>query len=70
MGSKTSHQEEHGDDRSADMDATPPPLGVKLTGYGLFMASVFSLGAIQAYLYPSIPSTTFDTVSLTFLLNV
>jgi hypothetical protein len=40
---QNSHQEGHSDDRSANMDATPPPLGVKLTGYKLlFMTTEYS----------------------------
>jgi len=53
------------------MDATPPPLGVKLTGYRLsFMTIVFSFGAaksILAYKGQSIAPTILDWVSGTFL---
>ena len=66
-----SGQEEHGNDRSADMDATPPPLGVKLTAYRLvFMTTVLSFGAaksILAYQGQSLAPTTLDWVSGTFL---
>ena len=64
-------QEEHGDDRLAEKDATRPPLGVKLTGYRLvFMTIVFSFGTVEsilAYKGQSIAPTTLDWVSGTFL---
>ena len=51
--------------------ATPPPLGVKLTGYRLFfMTTVFSFGVakcILTYKGQSIAPTTLDWVSGTFL---
>jgi len=68
---QNSDQEGHGDDRSADMDATPPPLGVKLTVYRLvFMTTVLSFGAaksILTYKGQSIAPTTLDWVSGSFL---
>ena len=40
--------EAHGDDVSADVGTTLPPLRVKLTGYRLVsMATVLSLGTIK-----------------------
>ena len=63
-------QEEHDNDRSADA-TTPPPLGVKLTGYRLvFMTTLFSFGAVKsilAYKGQSIAPTTLDWVSGTLL---
>jgi hypothetical protein len=62
-------QGEHDDDRSAD--ATPPPLGVKLTGYRLvFMTTLFSFGAVKSiltYKGQSIAPMTLDWVSRTLL---
>jgi len=53
------------------MDATPPPLGAKLTVYRLvFMTTVLSFGAVKsilAYKGQSIAPTTLDWVSGTFL---
>ncbi|KAH9034545.1 hypothetical protein EDB84DRAFT_62163 [Lactarius hengduanensis] len=61
-----SDQEEHSDDRSANMDATPPPLGAKLTGYRLLnITIVFSFGiakAILTYKGRSTEPTTLDWV--------
>jgi hypothetical protein len=43
--------EEHGDDRSGDTDAPPPPLGVKLTVYRLLnMTILFSIGITKGVL--------------------
>ena len=68
---QNNYQAEHGDDSSADTDAIPPPLGVKLTGYRLFFVTiVFSFGvakSILAYKGLSIAPTTLDWVSGTFL---
>ena len=54
-----------------DVDATPPPLGVNLTGYRLvFMATVLSFGTVKtilAYMGQSIAPTTLDWVSGMFL---
>ena len=54
-----------------DMDATPPPLGVKLTGYRLvFMATVSAFGTIKTiltYMGQSIAPTTLDWVAGTLL---
>jgi len=62
-----SDQEGYGDNRSADMDATPPPLGVKLTGYRLLnMTTVFSFGiakGILTYMGQSTAPTTLDWVA-------
>jgi hypothetical protein len=53
------------------MDTTPPPLGVKLTGYRLvFMMTVTSFGTIKTiltYKGESIATTTLDWVAGTFL---
>jgi len=53
------------------MDTTPPPLGVKLTGYRLvFMTTAFSFGTIKTiltYVGQSIAPTTLDWVAGTFL---
>ena len=53
------------------MDITPPPLGVKLTGYRLvFMTTVFSFGTVKTiltYKGQSIAPTTLDWVAGTFL---
>ncbi len=49
------------------MDATPPPLGVKLTGYRLLnMTTVFSFGiakGILTYMGQSTAPTTLDWVA-------
>ncbi|KAH9001844.1 hypothetical protein EDB86DRAFT_404581 [Lactarius hatsudake] len=46
-----SDQEEHGDVRLANRDATPPPLGAKLTSYRLLnITIVFSFGIAKAIL--------------------
>lgn len=62
-----SDQDESGDGLSADMDTTPPPLGVKLTGHRLLnMTSVFSFGVtkgILTYMGKSTSLTTLDWVS-------
>ena len=54
-----------------EMDATPPPVVVKLTGYRLVtMATVFSFGTVKAiltYTGQSITPNTLDWVSGTFL---
>ena len=64
---KKSDDEEHGDDGSADIDVTPPPLGVKLTCYRLLnMMTIFSFGitkGILAYMGQSTAPTTLDWVS-------
>jgi hypothetical protein len=71
---QNSDKEGYGDDRSADMDATSPPLGVKLTICGFVsMATVFSFqtGAVKTiltYKAQSIAPTTLDWVSGTFLI--
>ena len=53
------------------MDATPPPVVVKLTGYRLVTtATVFSFGTVKAiltYTGQSITPNTLDWVSGTFL---
>ncbi|KAF8260542.1 hypothetical protein EI94DRAFT_1748173 [Lactarius quietus] len=53
------------------MDARPPPLGVKLTGYRLlFIATVFSFGTVKGiltYMGQSIAPNTLDWVSGTLL---
>ena len=71
LSDQDSGQEGHGNDCLADMDATPPPLGVKLTAYRLvFMTTVLSFGtakSILAYKVQSIAPTTLDWVSGTFL---
>ena len=63
--------EEYGDDRLVDVDATPLPLGVKLTGYRLvFMTTVFSFGIVKTiltYKGQSIAPTTLDWVAGTFM---
>jgi hypothetical protein len=60
--------------RSVDMDATPPPLGVKLTAYRLvFMVTVLSFGTVKTiltYMGQSIAPTTLDWVAGTFLTAV
>jgi len=72
-GLTASDQEEHhdGDNDSADVDKTPPPLGVKLTGYRLLnMTTVSSFGitkGILTYLGQSTAPTTLDWVSGTLL---
>ena len=62
----------HGDDLLADVDATLPPLGVKLTGYRLVsMATVFAFGTVKTiltYKGHSIAPTTLDWVSGTFII--
>ena len=64
--------EAHGDDVSADVGTTLPPLRVKLTGYRLVsMATVLSLGTIKTirtYKGQSIAPTTLDWVSGAFLM--
>ena len=64
--------EPHGDDVSVDVDATPPPFGVKLTGYRLVsMATVFTFGTVRTiltYKGHSIAPTTSDWVSGTILM--
>jgi len=60
-------EEGHGgsDDRWADMDAAPPPLGVKLTVYRLLNLTIFSIGvtkAILSYKGQSIAPTTLDWI--------
>lgn len=75
---KNSDDKESGHDGSydgwADIDAMPPPLGVKLTGYRLLnMMTVFSFGVtkgILAYMGKSIAPTTLDWVSGTLLVVV
>jgi hypothetical protein len=66
-GRQKSDQEESGDGLSANMDTTPPPLGVKLTGHRLLnMTSVFSLGitkGILTFTGKSTSLTTLDWVS-------
>jgi hypothetical protein len=56
------------------MDATPPPLGVKLTAYRLvFMLTVLSFGTVKTiltYMGQSIAPTTLDWVAGTFLTAV
>ena len=68
---QNSNHELPGSDRSVDMDATPLPLGVKLTGYKLlFMTTVFCFGTVKAilsYMGQSIAPTTLDWVAGTFL---
>ena len=63
--------EEPDSDRSLDMDAMPPPLGVKLTGYRLvFMATILIFGTVKTiltYMGQSVAPTTLDWVSGTFL---
>ena len=53
------------------MDAMPPPLGVKLTGYRLvFMATILIFGTVKTiltYMGQSVAPTTLDWVSGTFL---
>ena len=67
MPRRQSDQEEYGDDRSSDVDATPPPLGVKLTSYRLLnMTTVFGIGitkGILTYMGQSVAPTTLDWVS-------
>jgi len=64
---QNSNQEGHGDDRLADVDPTPPPLGVKLTVYRLVvMTTVLSFGtarSILTYKDQSIAPTTLGWVS-------
>jgi len=61
-----SGQEEQGDDRSADTDAAPPPLGVKLTVYRLLNITIlFSIGIIKGiltYKGQSTAPTTLDWI--------
>lgn len=68
---QNSNNEEPGGDGSVDMDTTPPPLGIKLTGYRLvFMTTVLSFGTIKTiltYTGLSIAPTTLDWVAGTFL---
>jgi hypothetical protein len=56
------------------MDAMPPPLGVKLTGYRLvFMVTVLLFGTVKTiltYMGQSIAPTTLDWVAGTFLTAV
>jgi hypothetical protein len=63
--------EEQDDDRLVDVDATPPPLGVKLTGCRLVsMTTVLSCGIVKsilAYKGQSIAPTTLDWVAGTSL---
>jgi len=70
----SNHKVVPGSDRSVDMDATPPPLGVKLTGYRLvFMATVLSFGTVKTiltYMGQSIAPTTLDWVAGTILTGV
>jgi len=67
-------EEEHGDDRLTNKDATSLPLGVKLTVYRLvLMTTVLSFGAaksILTYKGQSIAPTTLDWVSGAFLIVV
>ena len=70
----SSHEEQSEEpcgDHSVDMDDTPPPVVVKLTGYRLVtMATVLSFGTVKAiltYMGQSITPTTLDWVSGTFL---
>ncbi|KAF8260533.1 hypothetical protein EI94DRAFT_889905 [Lactarius quietus] len=60
-----------GGDCSADMDAMPPPLGAKLTGYRLaFMTTVFIFGTLKtilAYMGQSTAPNALDWASGTFL---
>ncbi|KAI9434265.1 hypothetical protein BJY52DRAFT_1198255 [Lactarius psammicola] len=67
MGLVASDQEEHGDDRSAVMDTTPPPLGVNLTCYRLLNVTiVFSFGitkGILTYMGRPAAPTTLDWVA-------
>ena len=66
---RTNDQEGHAtvNDSLADMAATPPPLGVKLTVYRLFnMTAMFAFCIekdILAYKSQSITPTTLDLVS-------
>ena len=66
----SNHGEPDGD-RSVDMEAMSPPLGVKLTGYRLaFMATVSAFGTIKTiltYMGQSIAPTTLDWVAGTLL---
>ena len=63
--------EEPDNDCTVDVDATLPPLGVKLTGYKLlFMTTVFCFGTVKTiltYMGQSITPTTLDWVSGTLL---
>ncbi|KAN0131800.1 hypothetical protein V8E53_010328 [Lactarius tabidus] len=69
-----SNHEAPSSDRSVDMDAMPPPLGVKLTGYRLvFMVTVLLFGTVKTiltYMGQSIAPTTLDWVAGTFLTAV
>lgn len=71
---ENSNQEELGDDHTANAEATPPPLGVKLTGYKLFfMATVFCFGTVKTiltYKGQSTSPTILDWVAGTFLTNL
>ena len=66
-----SNREELGDDHSVSAEATPPPLGVKLTGYKLFfMAIVFCIGTVKAILTfkgQSTSPTVLEWIGGTFL---
>ena len=66
-GRKNILQEGHDDDRLAEMDAPPLPLGVKLTGYRLVsITTVISFGTVKTILIykgQSIAPTTLDWVS-------
>jgi len=68
---QNSDPEEQDDEFSADVEATPSPLGVKLTGYRLVtVTTVFCFGTIKSiltYKSQSIAPTTLDWVSGTFL---
>jgi len=63
----SSQEEEYNDDRSADMDATSPPLGVNLTCYRLLnVTTVFGFGitkGVLTYMGQSTAPTTLDWVS-------
>jgi hypothetical protein len=64
---QNSGQEEHDDDRSADRDATPPPLGVKFTVYRLLMMMIILFFGITkgilSYMGQSTAPTALDWVS-------
>ena len=71
LGLGISNREELGDDHSVNAETTPPPLGVKLTGYKLFfMATVFCFGTVKTiltYKGQSTSPTILDWVAGTFL---